>query len=82
MPDTRDEDMERVRQHVTALSEHFDSVQVFCTRCEEGTLGGTVNIQLGAGNYFSRYGLVNAWLVKQNEGYRIDERRAAKEDDQ
>jgi hypothetical protein len=63
-------DVLKVQEHVDQLSEHFDTVQIFATRCENGTLGGTVNVQVGAGNWFARYGQVQTWLVKENEEHR------------
>lgn len=56
--------MQRVQQAVDMLAEHFDAVQIFCTRVEDGG-GGTVNINLGAGNFFARYGHVKAWTLRQ-----------------
>lgn len=67
--------MERVQKHATELSEQFDSVQIFVTRHEAGEHDGTININLGAGNYFTRYGHVKDWCVRQEEQSRIDRRR-------
>lgn len=64
---TKDEDMERVRKACETLSEHYDSVQLFCTRHESGEHDGTINLNWGAGNYFTRSGQVREWLVKQDE---------------
>ena len=67
------EDLAVVQRHVAALAEHFESVQVFCTRpADDGK--GTVNVQYGAGNWFARYGQVASWLTKQDEGSRIEVR--------
>jgi len=57
----KEEDLERVRRHVAQLAEHFDSVEVFCTRSagEE-----TMSVNLGAGNWFTRYGQVVEWILK------------------
>jgi hypothetical protein len=75
------DDMERVQAAVNTLAEHFDTVQIFCTRCESGTLDGTVRLHLGAGNWYARYGQIGQWMIAQDESARIAERRAAKEDD-
>jgi hypothetical protein len=65
------EDVKRVGRVVTELGEHFDSVQIFATRCESGELGGTITVHMGTGNWFTRYGQVKEWIVKQDEYTRI-----------
>lgn len=67
-------DMRIVRSHVTQLAEHFDTIQVFCTRHMETELGGTIVLHLGSGNWFARYGGVREWVIKQEESMRITER--------
>lgn len=61
----KDQDMAIVQQAVDRLREHFDCVQVFCSRhnAEEG--GSTTGAALGAGNDYSRYGQVRHWLLAQ-----------------
>jgi hypothetical protein len=73
--DSREKDMAMLQKHCEQLGEHFDSVQIFVTRLESGELNGTVNINYGAGNWFTRYGQVNHWLVKSSEQARIDVRK-------
>lgn len=53
---------------VAGLSEHFDSVQVVCTRSE--TDGSWSMYMKGAGNYFARVGSVREWLLRDEEGTR------------
>lgn len=68
MSDTgKNEDMERVEAACRALGEHFDSVQIFVTRHEPFQRDGTVNINVGEGNWFTRYGQVSDWMIRQNE---------------
>lgn len=62
----RDEDMKRIQAALDLLSEHFDTVQVFCTRHEAGRLEGTVTADMGTGNWYARYGQVRAWLLHQD----------------
>lgn len=76
---SREADMELVRKSIDSIAEHFDSVQIFVTRHEQGELDGTVNIQLGTGNWFTRYGQVEAWVVKTRESFRVDERKTEDE---
>lgn len=73
MPDNPDVRM--VREHVTQLGEHFDSVHVFVTRHEPGQENGTVTINLGSGNWFSRYGQIRNWINKEEESSREEVRR-------
>ena len=75
---TKDQDMSTVQKHLQALSEHFDTVQIFCTRHEAGEHDGTIDVQVGAGNWFARYGHVKHWLVTQEER---DRQRVRREDE-
>ena len=59
-----DKDLVIVKQHTAALREHFDSVQIFCTR-HEGTQG-TTRVSYGTGDWFARYGVVKLWSDAQN----------------
>ena len=61
------EDVDLVQKHVNQLIEMFDSVQVFCVRHDPANADGTIAVQIGAGNWFSRCGQVREWLVMQDE---------------
>ena len=61
----KDEDLKRVNEALSALGEHFDSVQIFVNRHESGELGGTVNISKGTGNWFARYGQIASWFARE-----------------
>jgi len=74
-------DMERVRKVLTELGEHFDSVQIFCTRHESGELDGTVYLHLGTGNWFARYGQVREWCVKMDAQTHHSQRENNNDDD-
>lgn len=63
----QDEDMARINEAMEKLSEHFDSVQILCTRYKGGDDGGTVNIARGTGNWFARYGQMKEWLIREEE---------------
>ena len=52
------------------LGEHWDTVQIFCTRHEAGEHAGTVHRAQGIGNYYARYGQVKQWVDLQDEGTR------------
>lgn len=72
-----DADMERVKEAVRTLGEHFDAVQVFVTKeneADEPDDRGTVNINYGSGNWFARYGHVLHWVTKCEERAREEVR--------
>lgn len=68
-------DVIRVKNAALALGEHFDACQIFCSRHEEGKHKGTVNVHIGVGNWFTRYGQIKDWIVKQDEFTRINSRQ-------
>lgn len=61
------EDAKRIKDAVHALSEYYDTVQIFATRHESGKENGTVHWQYGVGNFYARYGYVRGWLLMQDE---------------
>lgn len=74
--DQEQADMAIVQKQVDALGEHFDTVQIFVTRYESHKTGGTMNINLGTGNWFTRFGQVKEWGVRQDEYTRLSQRKA------
>lgn len=61
----RDPDLEKVKQAVQTLREHFDSVQIFTTRYEFDN--ETSHIAYGEGDYYARYGKVKQWVIEEEE---------------
>lgn len=80
IPGEGKEDFERVRRAAEALSEHFDSVQIFCTRHDTGGEGGTINVKFGVGNYYARLGHIREWLIKEDEATREEIRDREKDE--
>lgn len=71
-------ELDRLAQEaVDKLLEHADAVQLFATKKLENGKGETYRHVLGVGNYFTRYGVVRAWLNEQ-EGFQA---RRHKDDD-
>lgn len=68
MDDAERGDSERrlVDNQVAVLMEHFDTVQIFCTRSDPDR-GITTNIDGGNGNWFARRGQVRDW-VRHHDG--------------
>lgn len=55
-----------VRRHVDELEAEFDTVQIFVTKFD-GVTELTEAVNMGAGNYYARYGQVREW-VKNKDG--------------
>jgi len=51
-----------VRNHVLALMEHFESVQVLAS---VSSSIGTQNVFLGAGNWFARQGMAHHFITQE-----------------
>jgi hypothetical protein len=59
--DLTTEEMQKIVQHhVTALMEHFDSVQIFGSVVTDR---GTEFIKLGGGNWFARQGMAHDFIT-------------------
>lgn len=60
--------LELVKTHVAQLAEHFDSVQIFCTKVNpvEGQRG-TASVTYGAGDQYARMGVTDLWLRRHRE---------------
>jgi hypothetical protein len=69
-----DQDIDRVRAAARGLIEHFDTVQIFCTR-HEGPETGTTRVTFGLGNWFARFGQAVEWTEKEREVSRGETRR-------
>lgn len=70
----KENDLERVDAAINLLSEHFDAVQIFASRHEPETEDGTVSVEKGSGNWFTRYGQVSDWMIKVDEDTRENRR--------
>ncbi len=71
-----DRDADRVKRAAETLGEYFDAVHIFATR-----LDGTeaVNISYGTGNFFSRYGQIRLWVIREDESTRDRVRKDLKD---
>lgn len=63
----RDADVKLVSDICDQLIEHFDTVQIFCTRHESGERDGTTHISRGNGNWFARYGQIKDWVTTEEQ---------------
>lgn len=57
-------DLSVLEKHVAMLEEHFDTVQIICTRQHDK---GTFQSDLGGGNWYARYGSTREWVMRQEE---------------
>ena len=57
----RDIDLNRVKQATGALREHFDTVHIFVTRCDDSG-HNTTHCYHGTGNWFARYGHIKSFI--------------------
>jgi hypothetical protein len=67
------------REHLDALGEHFDNVQLFVSFMAEGT---TKMIQDGRGNLFARQGQIRDYLIAAEEIVRYDQRIDCEEENE
>jgi hypothetical protein len=60
-----DVDVQRIKDALYVLQEHFDSVQILATRYEgeSSDAGGTTLIELGVGNWAARFGQAKRWVA-------------------
>ena len=66
MTPEQERELDLLKTATIKLSEHFDSVQIFTTRHDEHA-GGTVNLNWGSGNFFTRFGQIQLWLIEREE---------------
>jgi hypothetical protein len=55
-------DMAMLKSHAVQLAEHFDSVQIICTRGDGDRQDCTIGADYGQGNWYARVGSVQDWL--------------------
>jgi uncharacterized Zn finger protein len=67
---SRETDLAIVDKAIQLLGEHFDSVQVFTSRYEPTLEDGTVSVRKGNGDWYSRFGQVKEWVIKEEERMR------------
>jgi hypothetical protein len=49
------------------LAEHFDTVQILCTRMADDGTGDTLQFAHGRGNWCARRGQAREWLIASEE---------------
>lgn len=62
-------DVAKVNEALDVLREHFDAAMIFVSRHDSESRDeeehGTVNVQIGFGNWYARFGHVRDWLIQQ-----------------
>lgn len=62
----RDKKLKLLDNQVRVLMQNFDSVHIFATKFEtDGAESKTAHYVRGDGNWFTRYGQVREWLLRQ-----------------
>lgn len=59
--------MDLVQKHADMLCEHFESVQIFCTKSSDDGTGETMSFITGSGNRYANYGLVRLWMIREDQ---------------
>lgn len=68
-----------LEKSVSELGEHFDAVMVFAVRHDGATDDGTFRAIKGCGNWFSRYGVIKEWILREEETSRFRARKDCEE---
>ena len=72
-PEERDVMQGYLQNACAELKQHFDTVQIFCTKDEQGD-DIVCAYNQGSGNWYARYGQARLWLKqKESEDYYEDE---------
>jgi len=71
--------LELLKKAARSLGEHFDSVQIYCTRHIPDE--GAESFNFGIGNWYARYGQVAEWMIKQDEDARLRVRKDDQEEE-
>jgi hypothetical protein len=67
-------DLAVVDRALAIVKQHFDNVMIFANRLDITDGASSVNVQKGLGNYYARYGHCRAWVMKQDESFKSDEK--------
>ena len=81
-PKQCDNKMKLLENQVKVLRQSFDTVQIFCTKHEEGDDPQTYEYQSGEGNFMARYGQVRAWILHEdarNSGFHNEDKTNEKD---
>lgn len=65
---TEDERLAIIEKSAIMLMEHFDSVQIFAARANDD--GDVEHYNLGKGSWFERFGVVRAWMLREEQELR------------
>ena len=74
-----DERQTMLRKAAMQLGEHFSAVQILASRPEDGVDNGTTRFEACSGSFYERFGLAQAWLIRQDEEERQAVRDAAED---
>lgn len=73
------EDRALIRKHVDELAEHWESVHIFVSQ-HEGSNDRSRGVNIGAGNWFARFGQIKEWTVYEEERIKMEARASGQHD--
>jgi len=70
----KDRDIKLLKDACEILRQHFDTVQILCTRYESDLIG-TFRVHWGSGNFYARYGNARLWCDSEqiDDSKKIDD---------
>lgn len=71
---------EVVDRMVKRLRQHCDAVQIIAVKYDNSD-DQTYTVTNGGGNWQARYGAMKGWVIRADEGCRVDAREARESDD-
>lgn len=57
--------LNRLKDACAALSSEFEAVQIIASR-HDPDRGGTLQVAWGIGSWYARYGMLKAWLARED----------------
>ncbi len=81
-PEESKKELDRIQEHIDALGEYWDTVQIFCTRVDRDSEGEkTAHAVKGKGNWFAVRGQIKHWLIREDQKARLEMQRDFEADD-
>lgn len=68
-PNDEDRHQKIIASHAVQLGEHFDSVQIICTRYD-GVSGQSYKASAQYGNWYTNYGAAREWVAEKDQELR------------
>lgn len=76
-----EERAEILNRHVAQLREHFDAVEIVACRSDSDTAQCATRFESGGGGFYERFGMMRAWVIRQEEIERVHAREEVESED-